>query len=163
LNDIVPTWELSDKNGVLFAKGDLPKTNIPIGNGVKLGGIAVDLNKSENAQKLILTVSVGEHKNSWDIWVYPSQNEPIAKADQLMPSPKFDGRTLNYLHHGRRVLPTTTKGDVAPKAGGHIGVACSSIFWNTSRTRGQKPHTLGILTNPADPALAEFPTEYHST
>ncbi|MDP5230529.1 MAG: hypothetical protein NWQ38_09060, partial [Cellulophaga sp.] len=44
----------------------------------------------------------------------------------------------------------------------HIGVGFSSIFWNTSWTKGQKPHTLGILCNPEHAALANFPTEYHS-
>ena len=38
----------------------------------------------------------------------------------------------------------------------------SSIFWNTAWTLGQAPHTLGILCNPAHPALSEFPTEYYS-
>ena len=36
------------------------------------------------------------------------------------------------------------------------------FFWNTAWTNGQAPHTLGILCNPGHPALAEFPTEYHS-
>jgi len=46
--------------------------------------------------------------------------------------------------------------------GGKVGVGFSSIFWNTAWTGGQKPHTLGILCNPNHPALALFPTEYHS-
>ena len=162
LNDIIPTWELSDKNGVSYAKGEFPKTNIPIGNGFRLGEISVDLNKSEKAQKWVLTVRIGEHKNSWDMWVYPSQNKPIAKADQIMVAQKFDARTINYLKKGGNVLLNITKGDIAPKKGGDIGVGFSSIFWNTSWTKGQKPHTLGILTNPKHPALSEFPTEFHS-
>lgn len=162
LNDITPTWELSDKNGVLYAKGEFTKTNIPIGNGFNLGEISVDLNKSDRAQKLVLSVRVGEHKNSWDLWVYPAQNKPIAKADQIMVVQKFEERTINYLKNGGNVLLNITKGDIAPKKGGDIGVGFSSIFWNTSWTNGQKPHTLGILTNPEHPALSEFPTEYHS-
>ncbi|SHE76428.1 Glycosyl hydrolases family 2, TIM barrel domain [Arenibacter palladensis] len=162
LNDIIPTWELSDKNGVSYAKGEFPKTNIPMGNGYRLGEISVDLNTSEKAQKLVLTVVVGKHENSWDLWVYPSQNEPIVKANQIMVVQKFDTRTINYLKNGGNVLLNITKGDIAPKKGGDIGVGFSSIFWNTSWTNGQKPHTLGILTNPKHPALAEFPTEYHS-
>ena len=162
LNDITPTWELSDKNGVLYAKGEFTKTNIPIGNGFNLGEISVDLNKSDLAQKLVLSVRVGEHKNSWDLWVYPAQNKPIAKLDQIMVVQKFDERTINYLKNGGNVLLNITKGDIAPKKGGDIGVGFSSIFWNTSWTNGQKPHTLGILTNPEHPALSEFPTEYHS-
>jgi hypothetical protein len=162
LNDIIPTWELSDKNGVSYAKGEFPKTNIPIGNGFRLGEISVDLNKSEKAQKLVLTVHIGKHENSWDLWVYPSENESIVNANQIMVVQKFDTRTINYLKNGGNVLLNITKGDIAPKKGGDIGVGFSSIFWNTSWTNGQKPHTLGILTNPKHPALAEFPTEYHS-
>ena len=55
-----------------------------------------------------------------------------------------------------------TKGDITPEYGGDIGIGFSSIFWNTSWTNDQKPHTLGILCNPEHPALAHFPTEYHS-
>jgi hypothetical protein len=43
-----------------------------------------------------------------------------------------------------------------------VAVGFSSIFWNTAWTHGQPPHTLGILCNPAHPALAAFPSEYHS-
>jgi len=43
-----------------------------------------------------------------------------------------------------------------------IPAGFSSIFWNTQWTRRQPPHTLGILCNPKHPALAEFPTEFHS-
>ncbi|MBC7889705.1 MAG: beta-galactosidase, partial [Ferruginibacter sp.] len=46
--------------------------------------------------------------------------------------------------------------------GGDIETGFSSIFWNTSWTNGQAPHTLGILCNPKHPALKEFPTQYFS-
>ena len=57
---------------------------------------------------------------------------------------------------------TLEKGSLKAEKGGDIGIGFSSIFWNTAWTGGQKPHTLGILCNPQQPALAEFPTEYHS-
>ena len=43
-----------------------------------------------------------------------------------------------------------------------VQIGFSSIFWNTAWTRGQAPHTLGILCDPKHPALTQFPTEYHS-
>jgi len=46
--------------------------------------------------------------------------------------------------------------------GGIIKTGFSGIFWNTAWTGGQGPHTLGVLVNPSHPALADFPTEYHS-
>jgi hypothetical protein len=39
-----------------------------------------------------------------------------------------------------------------------ITVGFSPIFWNTAWTRGQAPHTLGILCDPRHPALRLFPT-----
>ncbi len=54
------------------------------------------------------------------------------------------------------------KGTLKPEWGGNIAIGFSSIFWNTAWTRGQAPHTLGILCNPKHPALIDFPTEYHS-
>jgi hypothetical protein len=41
-------------------------------------------------------------------------------------------------------------------------IGFSSIFWNIAWTIAQAPNTLGILCNPNHPALADFPTEYHS-
>ena len=54
--------------------------------------------------------------------------------------------------------PGRIKGDES----GRVPPGFSSIFWNTAWTRRQAPHTLGILCDPNHPALAAFPTEYHS-
>ncbi|MUH36233.1 beta-galactosidase [Zobellia amurskyensis] len=162
IHNVTPTWELTDKTENSFAKGEFSKTTIPVGNGFSLGEISVKLDSLLTPQKLVLTVYVGEYKNSWDVWVYPSENEPIKSSDNFRVVQKLDPRTLDYLNNGGNVLLTITKGDIKADKGGDIGVGFSSIFWNTSWTKGQKPHTLGILTNPSHPALAEFPTEYHS-
>ncbi len=75
---------------------------------------------------------------------------------------KLDARALDVLSRGGKVLLTPAKGSVKPEKGGDIAVGFSSIFWNTAWTGKQAPHTLGILCNPAHPALADFPTEFHS-
>jgi hypothetical protein len=43
-----------------------------------------------------------------------------------------------------------------------VQLGFSSIFWNTSWTQHQAPTTLGILCEPSHPALANFPTDFHS-
>jgi len=43
-----------------------------------------------------------------------------------------------------------------------VQIGFSSIFWNTAWTRGQAPHTLGILCDPKHPVFAQFPTEGHT-
>jgi hypothetical protein len=45
---------------------------------------------------------------------------------------------------------------------GKIALGFSSIFWNTAWTKGQAPHTLGILCDPGHPALSSFPTDAFS-
>ena len=74
----------------------------------------------------------------------------------------MDEATQNFLENGGTVLLNLKKGTLPKKAGGDIAIGFSSIFWNTAWTRGQAPHTLGILCNPEHAALADFPTEYHS-
>jgi len=74
----------------------------------------------------------------------------------------MDAATQKFLEEGGTVLLTLKKGTLPAEMGGDIKTGFSSIFWNTAWTKGQGPHTLGVLVNPVHPALAEFPTEYYS-
>ena len=74
----------------------------------------------------------------------------------------FDQSVEDHLQRGGKALLIPEKGSVRPERGGDIAVGFSSIFWNTSWTRGQPPHTLGILCDPGHPAFADFPTEGHT-
>ena len=75
---------------------------------------------------------------------------------------RLDAKALQRLQEGGNVLLSLRKGSLPAEAGGEVEIGFSSIFWNTAWTLGQAPHTLGILCNPAHPALSEFPTEYYS-
>jgi len=66
------------------------------------------------------------------------------------------------LNEGGSVLLTPVKGSIKNEKGGDIAVGFSSIFWNMAWTNKQPPHTLGILCDPKNPMLKEFPTQYHS-
>ncbi|TWO33437.1 beta-galactosidase [Seonamhaeicola sediminis] len=162
LKNVTPKWELIKIDGSVFSKGVLNETDIPIGNGIQLGTINQSLSSIDTAQKLTLTVSVEDYKNNWDVWVYPNKNRVVVDDSSIKVISKLDAKTISYLENGGNVLLNINKGDIAPEKGGDIGIGFSSIFWNTSWTNGQKPHTLGILCNPEHPALANFPTEYHS-
>lgn len=162
LSNIVPVWKISDVSGKIIFSGKLPQTDIALGNGTALGRISVPFESITNAQKLILEVSVASYSNSWDIWVYPTKNEPIAGNEKIKVVSSLDSLTQRYLENGGSVLLTLKKGSLKPEYGGKIEIGFSSIFWNTAWTEGQAPHTLGILCNPKHKALAMFPTEYHS-
>jgi len=146
----------------IVAHGSFPEQTIPIGNSHYLGTIHHTFMKTGIPRKLTIEVSIGEFINSWDIWVYPESRIPYPKTPGLQISRHLDDHTIKSLESGNTILLSLGKGKVSPEWGGDIGVGFSSIFWNTAWTGGQKPHTLGILCNPEHPALAEFPTEFHS-
>ena len=105
---------------------------------------------------------VNSFTNNWDFWVYPAKKEEVKDADKIKIVNTLDPATRSYLEQGGTVLLNLKKGTLRSEDGGKIAIGFSSIFWNTAWTRGQAPHTLGILCNPKHPALADFPTEYYS-
>ncbi len=162
LTSINPEWKIMNGRRNIIRSGQLQKTNIPLGNGIKLGEVSFPLSEINSPQKLTFELSVNEFSNSWDFWVYPAKKEKIKGEENIRVVQQIDDQTLRFLQDGGSVLLSLKKGTLSPEMGGDIPVGFSSIFWNTAWTSGQPPHTLGILCNPGHPALAEFPTEYHS-
>jgi len=151
---------LESQNAEVLASGKFNVSEITIDNAQPLGNISVPLSSIKEARKLHLSVNVNEFQNGWDVWVYPSEL-PVVKENIYITS-EFDTKAKSLLKKGKSVLLTLKKDSLSPEFGGDIKVGFSSIFWNTAWTRGQAPHTLGILCEPEHPALSEFPTEYHS-
>ncbi|PCJ96286.1 MAG: beta-galactosidase [Flavobacteriaceae bacterium] len=154
-----PKWKITNTKGGILQKGVFKAMDINWGNAIALGEIITSIH-TEIPVQLNLEVEVNGFKNGWDFWVYPAVTKE--KEDGILIVQKLTPETIKILEEGGNVLLTIKKGSVSSEFGGDIGVGFSSIFWNTAWTGGQKPHTLGILCNPEHPALAEFPTEYHS-
>jgi len=127
-----------------------------------LGDVSFPLSAIITPEKLVLEVSVNGKSNSWDFWVYPATKEAILGEENIRVVQKLDAQTAQFLKNGGSVLLNLKKGSLSKEMGGDIQIGFSSIFWNTAWTAGQAPHTLGVLVNPTHPALAAFPTEYHS-
>jgi hypothetical protein len=75
---------------------------------------------------------------------------------------ELDAAAEAVLRDGGRVVLVPPPGRVRGDALGRVELGFSSIFWNTAWTSRQAPHTLGILCDPAHPALARFPTDSHT-
>ncbi len=159
LDNVHPAWQLLQGEEIV-ASGSLEPGDIPIGNGISLGKVKHVFERKNTPRKLTLEVGVGDAVNSWDIWVYPD-NKPEPDHAVLI-SETLDSETLEYLDRGGSVLLSLGRGRISDNMGGDIGVGFSTIFWNTAWTNNQKPHTLGILTDPTHPALHHFPTEFHA-
>jgi len=154
-----PSWEITHK-GEAIAGGTLGVRDISIGNAINLGQIIYRFQKNNLPRKLNLKITVQNFSNSWDIWVFPQEQPEIPEGIKIVET--LGRPALEFLANGGKILLSLGKGKVASSMGGDVGVGFSSIFWNTAWTRGQKPHTLGILCNPGHPALELFPAEYHS-
>lgn len=157
-----PEWKIIDKTGREIQSGKLSKTDIPLGNGFKLGNVSYPLHSVSVPEELVFEVNVNGTKNSWNFWVYPAKKEIIAGEENIKVVQKLDAQTAQFLINGGSVLLNLKKGTLAKELGGDVQIGFSSIFWNTAWTGKQAPHTLGLLCDPKHAALADFPTEYHS-
>jgi hypothetical protein len=157
----VPHWQIEDIAGHVVQSGNLRKSDIPIGSGNALGSVKVALEGFTVPARYTLTVGVDRWRNSWDFWVYPEVLPELRQSTVLIVR-RVDRSLEDHLERGGKALLIPEKGAVRPEHGGSIAVGFSSIFWNTSWTRGQPPHTLGILCDPGHPAFTDFPTEGYS-
>ncbi|NOX54978.1 MAG: hypothetical protein GXP27_11190, partial [Planctomycetes bacterium] len=102
-------------------------------------------------------LQLGRHTNRWTLAVYPpaSPDEP-APRDVLITT-RFDEATLKRLKQGEKVLYLCHGLKNA-----HTGPArFASQYW-TAAWWGNRFSTLGVLCDPAHPAVAQFPTDGHS-
>ncbi|MCX7827100.1 MAG: glycoside hydrolase, partial [Verrucomicrobiae bacterium] len=161
---------VGDDGKTVFTRRLQPDKVVPVGNCIALGRIAIDLKDVPAPARYKLVVDVGQiaglstspsFRNDWDVWVYPSKTGAQPAADVRIVD-ELNADALAALDGGGKVLllipPKRVKN--APKDKVILGF--SSIFWNTAWTRRQPPTTLGILCDPKHPALADFPTDFHS-
>ena len=162
LADAVAEWKLVGDDGKVFAHGELPAKTISVGNGVALGNVSVDLKNAPAPKnyKLVVGLAGTKFENDWDVWVYLAQM-PTEPSGILVTS-EFDEAAQQRLQAGGKVLLTIPGGKVRNFDKDPVALGFSSIFWNTAWTGRQAPTTLGILCDPKNPALAEFPTEFCS-
>jgi hypothetical protein len=158
-------WKLVTAKNKLLAEGALPPRDIPVDNGISLGAISVDLKNVEAPAQCRLIVSLdgpaGRFENDWDVWVYPALADAPTPPGVLV-TPRWDAEARASLRAGGKVLLTIPAKQVRNFDGARVALGFSTIFWNTAWTHRQAPTTLGILCDPAHPALAEFPTDYYS-
>ena len=135
------------------------ETSAPTGSLTPIGRISAPLVKILAPAKLRLVVRVPETgaENDWDLWVYPAEL-PLGVPQNIHVCSQLDETARRHLSLGGKVLLTLPAERIATNR----VLGFSSIFWNTSWTDNQAPHTLGILCDPEHPLFAEFPTEASS-
>jgi hypothetical protein len=178
LTDAVVGWRLNGAAGTALAQGRLARQDIPVGNGTRLGTVRIPLSSLAPAQKytLVTTLNGHESENDWDVWVFADHVDTTQPAGVHLCD-ALDEAALRALNAGDSVLLMLSPARVRTDS----TIGFSGVFWNTSWTRrapsravannlrpgemasrGQAPHTLGILCSPEHSVFAHFPTEFHS-
>ncbi len=163
LKQAVVEWEIVDSAGKMCAEGEITCGDIPIGNGISLGNVHLSLTDWQVPQKYRLVARLRglQVENDWEFWVYGIQNTvhlnfavtprvPIIRTNQDLDAATTQSGPLLLLVEGNGRMTS------------RIGLGFTPIFWNTSWTRGQLPHTLGLTCDPTHQVFASFPTESHT-
>jgi hypothetical protein len=156
LSGTTPKWTIRSGRQVVVS-GTLPSCDVAAGELARLGRIELPLSAVETPAKLNLEVMINGNANDWDFWVYPTR-ENSSKPEKILLVDRLSDEAAAHLQEGGRVVLLAKPGEVDSD----VQIGFSSIFWNTAWTGGQAPHTLGVLCDPAHPALAEFVTDGHS-
>lgn len=159
IDDASIAWRIQNDHNETLQEGLFPSLNIPTGNLVHAGEIQVRLDSLPAPAKYSLEVEIQKtaFKNQWEFWVYPEDSDDeIPQEIQIATS--LDETTLQFIQEGGKALIALNPRNIITP----VEIGFSSIFWNTAWTSNQAPHTLGILCDPAHPALSGFPTDYHS-
>ena len=159
MQNAVITWSINETGGTEVASGKFPSRTIPIGSGIPLGKIKLPLADVKMPAQLSVNVSVKDtpYTNNWDIWIYPASLD-TKQPQNILIAERLDEQVETALQEGRKVLLMPPLNSIDSD----IPAGFTTIFWNTAWTRKQPPHTLGLLCKPKHPALAKFPTEFHS-
>ncbi len=161
-----PYWKIVRRVGStveVVARGEFAARDIPIGKNLPLGHVACPLAKlaAPAAYQLVVGLAGTTVENDWNFWVYPAEIATATPADVLVTSNWADAQAR--LASGGKALFVPTASELDPNqcpAMSHV-----PVFWNIQMTvrppRNPTPRfeaMLGLLCQPAHPALAEFPT-----
>ena len=135
-----------------------PNITIPRGGLSHIGEVKPSLKRFPEAIRLRVEVELKglPYINAWSIWVYPAKvNTDSDSTVQVMQDWQA---ALDALQNGGNVLLAPNPTDVA---GDTLGTF-QPIFWNRITFPQQSVHTVGFFCDPSHPALADFPTDFHS-
>ena len=159
LPDAVVGWTLQEPGGPSIAAGALRPSRVERGGLRVLGEVSAALAGIEKPTRLDFSLAIEGQAaaTSYPVWAYPPRDIPsppegVHLARQLGPA------ELDLLAGGARVVFLPETGQRLMRS---VGGGFATDFWCWPMFKN-KPGTMGLLCNPAHPALAGFPTDCHS-
>lgn len=166
LNNRKLIWRIMDNRQQLIDQGELA-IEAKQGKLASIGSIQPQIADLPKAQKIVLSLTIEgtPYHNTYPLWIYPANNRPEVPEDVLVTEEM--NQAFQSLAEGKQVLWFPNREQMK---GQTIGALFQTDYWNYRMFRticeGLKrpvsPGTLGILAQPEHPALANFPTEFHT-
>ena len=167
LNSKQLSWTLTDSKQQVLDKGVLP-LQVKQGELAKVGTLKPAIASVRKAEKVTLALSIDgtPYRNDYSLWIYPAADKEVAPSEDICVTDDLDAH-LKYLTEGCKVLWFPSKDKHKDQT--VVGLF-QTDYWNyrmfrticENLDRPVSPGTLGILTDPGHPALADFPTEFHT-
>lgn len=150
-------WWLTDSNDKVLKKGNLKTQAIGNDDVFPVGEFSFDLKGITSPQQLTVHMSVNDNiKNSWNIWVYPKNEELMTSTDDVLYTTVYDDKAKQQLAQGKKVvlcpLPNKVKGRKS---------VFHNHFWNPIMF-AWPPMTIGCLIHNEQPVFDNFVTSYHT-
>jgi hypothetical protein len=146
-------YEITTRSGLIVFSGSLPNQSIPFGSS-NIGEINLNLSKITSAEALTIKVNIPHtvYQNHWTIWVYPVKQS--INNNVIFTTSKTEA--FAALSLGKTVVLNPDTSQIKGVDG-----RFTSVFWSPVHFPDQ-PGSMGLLINPNQPALANFPTDFYS-
>lgn len=160
LKGVQPAWELLDKAGNLLQSGSLETRDVEAGTLAPLGQIGFPLGEIEVPCKAVLRLFLADKpaiQNSWEVWIYPSQVEDSIPGG-ITYLETWGEEARQALSEGKTVFMAISPEKPLFHA---IPASFKPPFWSPLLFPSEQG-AMSILCDPGHPALADFPTEFHT-
>ncbi|TKG93368.1 glycoside hydrolase family 2 [Puteibacter caeruleilacunae] len=153
------SWTIRDENDILLKKGSFSKLEAKPGDVKNLGDITFSLKKISHATMLNIELKIEDtpFKNSWNIWVYPTENDYSIK--DILIKNELNDETLEALKAGKKVLLLAHELGSEKSA---VNAHYYPLYWSLTFFPGQGKTCIGLALQEEHPAFEHFPTSYHS-
>lgn len=150
---------LNDKGSILKEERWSIK-DLDIGSLTDIGKFNFPLNSIDHAQKLTISLALEDSrfKNTWDIWVYPS-NLPQIDEGGIHFANSLHEEALKALKNGEKVLLFANQLGTDKNS---VELNFHPLYWSLTFFPGQGKTNIGLLVQNEHSAMKKFPTSFHS-
>lgn len=164
-NETITVTLLDDKQQQI-SQQSFTHASIPTGDVTDVGEFSLtNPGFGSGARQYTLVVAMSGARNRYPLWVFPQTVDTKVPEGVMVTRSLGDPATRAHLDKGGRVLFIPDTGKLPQSVAGQFQTEFwSPMFAQSARRRNiqEPPGTLGFVCDPKHPALAAFPTSFHS-